>query len=70
MKVEIKVSDQVNVKPFPKLMISKDGDLVLFESEQKGMYLKGTNYEKPHYCNNWHMNNFKDFEGSITLSND
>lgn len=58
--------------PFPKLMISKDtGMVVSFEKSGRGSVVnKGScTWCIGHISDAWFMPGFKDFHGSITLSN-
>ena len=59
-------------KPFPKIMISND-HIVLFTTETCGTVLKtlsGGYYSIGQTRTDWCINNFDDFKGSVTLSND
>jgi hypothetical protein len=76
MKVEVKVfeENQEEIK-FPCLMISNQtGNIVLFSCDKKGVVLlRGENptlWKIGDYGNDFAMENFKPFKGSITLSND
>ena len=72
MKAIIKSKD-IPSKPFPKLMISEHGTLVLFESDEVGTIIyPGINntYKIGDYIDDWVMSLFKDFDGEVTLSND
>lgn len=61
--------------PFPKLMITKKGKVVLFYRKDHGAIVC---YKAPHdsdeeigyISDKWIMSSFKDFHGSITLSNE
>lgn len=70
MKVEVNENKQVQEREFPKLMVANNGEVVLFESYKSGTVLKGVDWKTGHYSNNWSMNEFSDFNGSITLSNE
>ena len=70
MKVEINEPKKAKEKGFPKLMIAKDGEMVLFQSLSVGTVIKGVEYGIGHHSVRWAMKDFSDFEGSITLSND
>ena len=69
MKVEVEEISKKAGRPFPKLMISQRGTLVLFTSSEVGTLLKGADYPIGYHS---YFDNecFKDFEGEITLSND
>ena len=56
---------------FPKLMISEDGNIVLFTELYVGTLVKGEagmNIVGDHY-DGWNMVNFHDYTGTITLEN-
>lgn len=63
-------------KPFPKLMISSLGQIILAHGISEdgllmGILLKSNGYEiASHYSKNWHTPMFEDFEGSVILSNE
>lgn len=70
MKAIIKSKD-IPSKPFPKLMISDKGTLVLFVSTEVGTVIKSdSNYKTGEHLDDWVMSLFKDFDGEVTLSND
>ena len=58
--------------PFPKLMQSNRGKIVFFSGPCVGILLH--NAQSPNlvwnFSDDWNMDAFFDFEGSITLSND
>ena len=56
-------------KPFPKLMINKKGTIVLFDTARKGTIISNIPMIGM-YDENWTMDDFVDFNGSVTLSND
>ena len=73
MKVEVKNESEPKELPFPKLMYSKDDELlVLFidygrgilMSDERQLYRK----ESIHYSTDWGMSAFTDFKGSITIT--
>lgn len=74
MKVKIKENKGSSVgTPFPKLMISESGTIVLFQESDKGVCLKDgclTFKKVGQYTNDWSMHYFTDFDGKVTLSND
>lgn len=58
-------------KKYPKLMISSNA-VVLFESHGKGVavhQITDGSHFVGHITNSWVMENFKDFNGTIELSN-
>lgn len=72
MKVTInKGNDKVETKPYPKLMKSNAGSVLLMVSEGCGVVLvKGGYYPVGYYSNGWACNLFEDFEGEVVLKND
>ena len=78
MKSRIEI-EQVPVKPFPKLMVEKPeagtGAVVLFTAPKVGTVVyAGYDDEEPPYetgehGTSWIMDCFKDFEGTVILSN-
>jgi len=60
-------------KPFPKLMIGKDLDLIIFFiKNEKGviMWAKPTHCKISLYREDWDMDKFTDYNEPITLQND
>ena len=70
MKVEVEEISKKAGRPFPKLMISQRGTLVLFTSSEVGTLLKGADHPIGYHASDFDSECFKDFEGEITLSND
>jgi len=76
MKVEInekvKAKEKAKETGFPKLMIHSDGTIVLMNNKNQGYCIRCNDgvHEKLAYREDWRINTFQDFEGSITLSND
>lgn len=71
MKTTIKEHKQE--KPFPKLMVSDTGVIVLFSDEINGVVIYDDTASfviGEHNTNFWDMYEFKDFHGTITLEND
>ncbi len=67
------VNQPQSVKTFPKLMVSKMSNaVVFFYDDFKGIVVSDARneYGIGHHSTDWIMDNFKDFNGSITLSND
>jgi hypothetical protein len=58
--------------PYPKLMISEKGTIVLFQNRAIGVVLlEGfSNYKIGHHSFTWDMNSFSDYYEAITLQND
>lgn len=71
MKSEVKTPTRAKEKDFPKLMISKNGTVVLFSKSCVGIAVNTTsNYDIGYLSEEWFMGNFTDFTGTVTLSND
>lgn len=66
---ELKV---IEPKPFPKLMEAENGTIVLFQSKENGVCVcqKIDSLFVGEYHNCWDMGVFRDYNGSVTLSND
>ena len=74
IKVTIGESKTQNEKPFPKLMKSNYGFIVLFYREKCGVLLDRGNCEKGSigigdYNETWKMDIFTDYNEPITLQN-
>jgi hypothetical protein len=72
IKTAILTNQNSRSLPYPKLMISESGTIVLFKDRSVGVVLiKGTStYEIGHYSNTWDFTAFTDFNASITLQNE
>ena len=70
MKVEINNKEQNTEIKFPCLMISEKGNLVFMTEIGHGFALKHTKKDIGYFSDLWDMDNFKPFNGSITLSNE
>ena len=79
MKIEV-MDNTKTKKQFPKLMIGECGEIIL-AIKSSGCDISGTCISIGicvgvskcfigEYCNDWEISYFKDFEGSITLTND
>lgn len=60
--------------PYPKLMISKDGNIVFMTSKGVGVMLhdvrnQWVDPQMGAIWDRWHMPNFRDFNGTLSLSN-
>ena len=56
---------------FPKLMIYKSGEIVLFLTEKSGVSIRSQSVGKPFYSTDWDISEgFTEFKGSITLRNE
>lgn len=71
MKIKVTPKSSTDEKPFPKLMISKDGSIIFFQRESLGICLQASNNsffsEVSHI---WDMELFQDFDGKVELEND
>ena len=72
MKVEVNETEKNGETPFPKLMISKNGNIVLMTSNEVGTLVKSADkiYKPGKPNNGWIMAAFTDFHGTVTISND
>ena len=68
MKVTVEKTEKREI-PFPKLMRSEEGRIVLFIEEEKGTLLSGgSSYEEVgYYSECWAARMFFDFSGKITI---
>lgn len=73
MKSIVNQKEEVKEKGFPKLMISESSkNVVWFSKSEVGVVVYSENIVQPvgyTYCD-WNMDYFKDFNGTVTLSND
>ena len=72
MKVTVENAEEKEPLKFPCLMISNNSKVVLFQSEKIGTLIGSDLSHKPYgyYSRDWDMNEFKPFNGTITLQND
>ena len=72
IKTSILTNQNSRSLPYPKLMISVKGTIVLFSDHAKGVVLlQGSSpYKIGHYSDTIDMNNFSDYYESITLQNE
>jgi len=71
MKTKITNQASQQEKPFPKLMIDKDGEVFLMKDQSTGTIVHSFFKENIGTHNDtWDMRTFKDFTGEVTLSND
>ena len=68
MKVEVNEKTKNKELDFPKLMTGKHGLIVLFDKIESGTVIKGEKKLVGHYAEDWDLSSFKDFKGSITLT--
>jgi hypothetical protein len=77
IKTTINTNQNSRSLPYPKLMISHKGTIVLFVDHAKGMvllegnsnHILGCYANTGYYSNTWDMNNFSDYYQAITLQN-
>jgi len=72
MKSIVNNSGVISDKKYPKLMIStKTGQIILFSSEKVGITINDiVSYSAGKFGDNWISENFVDFQGTVTLSNE
>jgi len=72
MDIEIKESKEIVKKlKYPRIMEGKKGLIVLFIEAKEGIVLTDeSGYPTGNYSKSWEMDAFKDFNGTIKLSND
>lgn len=72
VQTTINTKQKSRLLPYPKLMISDKGTIVLFKDSAKGMVLKegNTPYKIGDHHFTWDMNNFSDYNEAITLQNE
>jgi hypothetical protein len=62
--------DERNGNDSPKIMTTGRGNVVLFTGYSTGMVIKNTiDYQVGWYSQQWNMDDFTDFNGTLTLSN-
>ena len=69
--VEVIVSkvEKKNVKPFPKLMIAVNGDVVYFISKWSGVRIVSPFCASGEYRTDWVDYNFTDYNEELTIKN-
>jgi hypothetical protein len=69
--MDVKVNETKAELPFPKLMSSRRGTIVLFYQEHCGTCLRSLGSDTPigSHSRDWDMEYFEDFYGEVTLSN-
>jgi hypothetical protein len=72
IKSKITGTKDDNILDYPKLMISEETDrVVLFSKDGCGVDVGGDKYQtNGMYRDSWDMGCFKDFHGTVELSND
>jgi hypothetical protein len=70
--INVEFNQNKKQKSFPKLMISNDGQIVLFIIQSIGtvVYSNSNNCKVGYYSNAWNMDIYNDFDGEITLKNE
>lgn len=72
MKVEVN-EQSVGKSPYPRLMISDNGLIVLFTKFEHGFVVyspEDYTFGEGYHSSTWAMDNFREFTGSVTFSND
>lgn len=72
MKSEVEETLVDKQIPYPKLMVAThDGEIVLFLHNRVGVVVGNPNpwHMIGYYSDEWFMHCFKDFHGTVTLSN-
>jgi hypothetical protein len=67
------ITEKKEKEEYPKLMVSSIGRIVLFTSYKKGVLVDPNEVLTDDigcYSNCWAMDDFKPFNGTVTLSND
>ena len=73
LKSTVECNEECVGRPFPKLMISERGDLVLFSKSEVGVVVGSLSEggdKTGYYCDAWFMPTFKDFKGRVILENE
>lgn len=71
MAIKVSVGEpKTQEKPFPKLMINKNGAIALMFSPNKGVQLVSKAGNIIHLYDNYMDNTYTDYEGEITLKNE
>jgi hypothetical protein len=70
IKVTQKPALPKDSKPYPKLMFSQYGQVVLMHTHECGTLVNGERSEIGCHSESWDMGIFRDFDGSITLQNE
>ena len=73
MSVQTEVKHGKKEQGYPKLMIAKETELIVYMiSHGKGTVINvgKASYELIDYADNWYMPDFEDFHGSVTLQNE
>lgn len=70
MKVTVHCNAEAKKRPFPKLMIAEDGEIVFMVAYGLGVVINNACGRLGKYNDDWAMEEFLDFTDSITLEND
>jgi hypothetical protein len=71
--IRIRVTNEKTQTGYPKLMIGKDSGLIVLAKKAKGGCIHGTSLDQDscgYYSETWIKDEFEDFDGEITLTND
>lgn len=69
--MKVVVNGKQKVKEYPRLMVDDNLNIVLFKGSNEGTLIDSAKYpeEIADYSEHWVMSEFKDFNGTVTLSN-
>ena len=71
MKIIVNKKEEVKEKEFPKLMISRTDVVVIMSEFRTGIVVSGGDvYKIGYHSESWCIEDFEDFNGTLTLSND
>lgn len=74
--MESKVIEEITKTKFPRLLLGIETGVIIMALKQKsemtveGVVVGGNSYPIGEYSDGWNLATFKDFMGSVTLSND
>jgi hypothetical protein len=70
IKVIKEVKESETIKPFPKLMINEDNEIVYFVRHGYGLPITGKGWDYLRIeANLWDMNYFTDYNDPLTIQN-
>jgi hypothetical protein len=70
MKSIIKPNSKAKLLPYPKLMIDSHGLVVIMDEPERGtVIVADEHYKIGTYLDVWDMSWFRDFDGTVELSN-
>jgi len=68
--MKVIINDNKKPRHFPKLMVSGSGNVVLFDKSRRGIEIAIGDSPGDLFSGVRNMDDFTDFEGTITLEND